>query len=127
MSKKMSRSISKKNEKGKLIFKFIEESKCPKCGAGIESYRHYKWNKWGETISFTCGFCIESETPLWVKEYGICKNSKEWKKLKKKREKELEVVRLFVEKNVSSKNLKKEFLNKIKSIEYGIERMWEDE
>ena len=33
--------MEKNKEKGTLTFKYITQSKCPYCGAGIQTYRKY--------------------------------------------------------------------------------------
>ena len=80
-----------KDQKGSITFKYLPYSKCPHCGARIKQYDHWS-NKWEETLWFECDCIIKSKTPTVFEETRMCKNTKEFKKLKKQREQEWQKV-----------------------------------
>lgn len=117
----------KKEEKGSIIFHFLTKkySKCPFCGAPPEDYRKSSYNKWEESICFTCGCRFKSKTPNIIEQTSMCKESKPYKKLKESRLKQLEKVNKFILGNVNDAKLLVELKDKLKSVKYSIERWWD--
>lgn len=111
-------------KKGELKFQFIEHSKCPECGAEVEDYRKSSHNKWEETVLFKCGCRFRSSTPTIIEKTSMCKESKEYKKLKKSRLKQLEKVNQFVLENVTDSRLLVDLKDRLKSAKWRVEDWW---
>ena len=112
--------------KGTITFQFlpVKYSKCPECGALPTSYSNYRRNNGQEDIHFQCGLSIYVKDSTFFKELGKCENTKEWKKTKKERLKQLESIKEKINEIVKDKKLHEEFMDKINYFESQIKNWW---
>jgi hypothetical protein len=67
-----------------------------------------------------------SKTPIIFEEYGICKNTKQWKNLKNERIAQLDDLKIKLDKIVPDIKLRTELLDKISTLEYNVKDWWSD-
>lgn len=114
-----------KDAKGTIKLEFLTITSCPKCGAGVKRYyASASAYKWKEQIDFTCGYNVRSMTPLIMEDIAMCKESKEFKKLRDKRLRQFEKVEKFVEENIDEDRLFRDFQNKLSTIKNNITNWW---
>jgi hypothetical protein len=118
---------AKEVEKGTINFQIFPSiySKCPFCGSLPEYYRIFYKCYMDERIRYKCGFSINSINSKSVfTEYGMCKNTKEWKLLKEKRLRQLGIIKSKVIEIVDDQKLEEALLDNISSLEYKIKDWW---
>lgn len=122
MNNKME-EIDLSRPKGHVVFDYLTLGvHCPYCNEGLKEYTRN--GKWDEELRYKCGYHVRSKTYKIMEVRTMCKNSNEFKTLKKNRLKELDAVKKYVNKTVKDERLLKDILDRLDSSYYQITSWW---